>query len=746
MTHRSRPFAVLVAIASLTALGFTIATARHVGIVIVALVVAVGWSAVIAGFDAVTTWPRRPAETPRSTAGSEPSSVAFVVSLGAERPDIARTSLLLAAQAGEVHVVATSHHDAVEGLGAGDVTEHIAPTIQAAVHVAATATTADVVLLLSASAFPVAATCAAAAARMTDDVGWVIGTAPAFNTDRYAPRERELLTARVRSATRQLGLVTWEPDATMVRTSLLRDHPFDAEKPFGHWLRARSREGYRGLSSSEPFSIQAAPADAPAFWPARTIRQRGVVADLADVMARGRLRHRLLSAGCLMRELFAYSFLAWLLAIVLIGRSGDFPLRVAPLAFFSLQAALAGARWCASRTSYGIGLHPVEEARATAYDLPGSLMALPSALTRRVRRARFTLPDQPMLWLAVAVTLIATAPLVDRRAETNGAIGVAVGITLAGLVTAWVFAIRAFGARGWDRASYRLVLDRAATVNGRPARTLDASPSGLGLTGIADTFHRGEPVTVEVALDAANCLELHGTVTDHRVAGGDSSIGVALDLLISERSTWVRALFSAAGLTGRVPTLPEARPARRPLAHADRPARVRRALGVLVPGTVLVIVSALVTCALIMVFLGYRPIVERSASMVPTLKIGDIVVTEWVHPDRIHTGDLVTFPYRVGPSRSDTELVTHRVEQHHVMGDRVRFVTRGDANVDVERWSAGSHALVGRVVWHIPRAGAVLIRLGSAGTRLLLLAVAAGVLALYGLVVLRPRIRRPVSA
>ncbi len=230
---------MLVAIASWAALGITVACARQAGVVIVALVVAVGWSAVIAGFDAVVTWSRRATEPSGSTSASDHASVAFVVSLGAERPDIARTSLLLAAQAGEVHVVATSHHDVVDGLGALDVTEHIAPTIQAAMHLAATATNADAVLLLSASAFPVAATCATAATRLTDDVGWVVGTAPAFNTDRYAPRERELLSARVRSASRRLGLVTWEPDATIVRTSLLREHPFDPARPFGYWLRAR---------------------------------------------------------------------------------------------------------------------------------------------------------------------------------------------------------------------------------------------------------------------------------------------------------------------------------------------------------------------------------------------------------------------------------------------------------------------------------------------------------------------------
>ena len=151
--------------------------------------------------------------------------------------------------------------------------------------------------------------------------------------------------------------------------------------------------------------------------------------------------------------------------------------------------------------AYGIGVHPVEEARAAAYDLPGSLLALPSALTRKVRRARLTLPDQPLLWAALGLTLLTTAPLVDRRAETNSAIGVSVGLALAALATSWVFAMRAFGARGWDRASYRLPLDRPATVDGHPARTVDASPSGLALTGVPATLAPGDPVEVSIEFD-----------------------------------------------------------------------------------------------------------------------------------------------------------------------------------------------------------------------------------------------------
>ena len=118
---------------------------------------------------------------------------------------------------------------------------------------------------------------------------------------------------------------------------------------------------------------------------------------------------------------------------------------------------------------YGIGLHPLDEAREGAYDLPGSFLALPSALMRRVRPIRFDLPDQPMLWVALVLTLLTTIPLLDRRTTGGDAVGVAVGLALTTLAATWVFAIRAFGARGWDRASYRLTVDFAATINGQPA-------------------------------------------------------------------------------------------------------------------------------------------------------------------------------------------------------------------------------------------------------------------------------------
>src|SRR5262249_18828302 len=157
-------------------------------------------------------------------------------------------------------------------------------------------------------------------AQLTDGVGWVTARASAFNHDRYAPEEREVIGARARERAREVGLTTWEPDATIVRTSLLREHPLPAGRPYGRWLRARSAEGWRGVNVPVTIARQAAPADAPMFWPMQARRRRGAVADLADALGAGPLRARWCAFGALLRELFAYAFVLWLLAFVLIGR------------------------------------------------------------------------------------------------------------------------------------------------------------------------------------------------------------------------------------------------------------------------------------------------------------------------------------------------------------------------------------------------------------------------------------------
>jgi signal peptidase I len=117
------------------------------------------------------------------------------------------------------------------------------------------------------------------------------------------------------------------------------------------------------------------------------------------------------------------------------------------------------------------------------------------------------------------------------------------------------------------------------------------------------------------------------------------------------------------------------------------------------------ILSATIVAVLIGVLasmaVGFRALVVRSGSMVPTIGSGDLIFTHVVHPDAVSVGDIVTFR---DPTRSE-ELVTHRVVQTGVQGDQVSFVTRGDANTGVEEWAIDREGTVGVLTVRIPRLG-----------------------------------------
>jgi signal peptidase I len=102
--------------------------------------------------------------------------------------------------------------------------------------------------------------------------------------------------------------------------------------------------------------------------------------------------------------------------------------------------------------------------------------------------------------------------------------------------------------------------------------------------------------------------------------------------------------------------------------------------------------------------LGFRALVVRSGSMAPAIESGDVVVTRLVRPSAVGPGDVVTFR----DTTREGELVTHRVVQVTRQGDRVSFVTRGDANTGEERWSVDPHGTIGATAFRVPRAGRLL--------------------------------------
>jgi len=108
-------------------------------------------------------------------------------------------------------------------------------------------------------------------------------------------------------------------------------------------------------------------------------------------------------------------------------------------------------------------------------------------------------------------------------------------------------------------------------------------------------------------------------------------------------------------------------------------------------------------------FFGFGSLTVLSGSMEPALHVGDVVVEDRVPPLSVRVGDVVTFRDPEDVNR----LYTHRVVSMSASAGSVAFVTRGDANTGVERWSIPEGGTVGRVVLRIPFVGYATNRAGS---------------------------------
>lgn len=107
--------------------------------------------------------------------------------------------------------------------------------------------------------------------------------------------------------------------------------------------------------------------------------------------------------------------------------------------------------------------------------------------------------------------------------------------------------------------------------------------------------------------------------------------------------------------------------------------------------------------------------------MEPAISTGDVIVNEWIPPRDARVGDAITFN---DPGRGDIVL-THRIVSVQRRADRVDFVTRGDANTGVERWSSPAGGRIGRVVYRVPNAGFLMVFTRTPGGKLLFLVLPA---------------------
>jgi signal peptidase len=89
---------------------------------------------------------------------------------------------------------------------------------------------------------------------------------------------------------------------------------------------------------------------------------------------------------------------------------------------------------------------------------------------------------------------------------------------------------------------------------------------------------------------------------------------------------------------------------------------------------------------------GYNLYLVRSESMVPTINMGDLIITGPAN-ENVEVGDIITFDL-------NGELVTHRV-----FSIAETISTKGDAVEDVDPWTITSSSIKGSYLFKIPYVG-----------------------------------------
>jgi len=148
----------------------------------------------------------------------------------------------------------------------------------------------------------------------------------------------------------------------------------------------------------------------------------------------------------------------------------------------------------------------------------------------------------------------------------------------------------------------------------------------------------------------------------------------------------------------------------------------------------LMLSAGLLIVVVVAALIGVRFRVERTGSMAPALRAGDLLALKSVAIDSVRRGQVI------GVRDPQGAVIVHRVlEIAPAARHRFAVVTRGDANPTSERWSISSSQPVALVVGRVPLAGTVVTHLR--GTLVALVVLLAG--AALALLQLRAVWKRP---
>lgn len=117
---------------------------------------------------------------------------------------------------------------------------------------------------------------------------------------------------------------------------------------------------------------------------------------------------------------------------------------------------------------------------------------------------------------------------------------------------------------------------------------------------------------------------------------------------------------------------------------------------------ILILAGVILSCLPLTIprLLGYEVYHVVSGSMEPAIPVGSAVYVAAVAPEEIQDGDVIAF-------LSNDSVITHRVVRNRLVEGE--FVTRGDANDAEDMHPIEYEDLIGRVEYHIPFIGKLMV-------------------------------------
>ena len=108
--------------------------------------------------------------------------------------------------------------------------------------------------------------------------------------------------------------------------------------------------------------------------------------------------------------------------------------------------------------------------------------------------------------------------------------------------------------------------------------------------------------------------------------------------------------------------------------------------------------------------MGFSILQVLTGSMEPVIPEGSMLLIQKTDPAALQPGDIISF-FSPDPSL-DGALNTHRIQQVDRSGDRLQFITKGDANLLEDQYPVDAQRVAGKVIFISPGFGR-LVRLIS---------------------------------